>query len=56
MGLITFLVFGVATSHFFPEEGMDKVYDHGHLSSSAISPVSLLRANEAWYNVKVGVG
>ena len=56
MGLITFLVFGVATSHFFPEEGMDRAYDHGHLSSSAMRPISLFRANEAWYNGEVGMG
>ena len=27
--------------HTSPEEGMDGVYDHGHLSSSAMSPISL---------------
>ena len=42
--------------HTVPEEGMDGVYDHGHLSSSAMRPVSPLGANEEWYVGEVGVG
>ena len=42
--------------HTFPEEEMDGVYDHDHLAPSAMSPISLLRANEEWCNGQVGMG